>query len=114
VFACEQIRQEDHSLIRHKIIAYFKGTDAEPNLDEVAKRLGVNRSALISLLHGESPLDDLNGLTLKEAKGALKQFEGMALFAPSLEKAITEFNESRDQIREIEKLARGGGPPRGK
>ena len=72
------------------------------------------RSALLSLLHSERPLDDLTGLTLEEAKRVLKQFDGLAVFAPDLEKAIADFNETRRQIREIEKLARGGGSAGGK
>ena len=72
------------------------------------------RSALLSLLHSERPLDDLTGLTLEEAKRVLKQFDGLAVFAPDLEKAIADFNETRRQIREIKKLARGGGSAGGK
>jgi hypothetical protein len=92
-------------LIRHKIIDCFRGTDFEAGPEEVAKRLGLDKSALLSLLHTEMPLDDLAGLTINEAKRVLKQFEGMAVFAPDLEKVISEFDGTRDQIREIEKLA---------
>jgi hypothetical protein len=65
-------------------------------------------------LSSESPLDDVAGLTLKEARRVLKQFSGIPIFAPGLEKAIAEVDETRGQIREIEKLARGGGPAGGK
>lgn len=101
-------------MIRHKIIDCFRGTDSEVGPDEVAKRLGLDKSALLSLLHIESPLDDLAGLTINEAKRVLKQFAGMAVFTPAVEKVITEFDETRGQIREIEKLVRGDGSTGGK
>ena len=101
-------------MIRHKIIAYFKGTDAEPRLDEIVGRLGLDRFAVESLLHSEPPLDNLTGLTLEEAKRVLRQFEGLAVFEPELEKTIADFNETRRQIQEMEKLARDGGSTGGK
>jgi hypothetical protein len=101
-------------LIRYKIVEFFRGTDAEPNLDEVAKRLGLDRSDLLSQLNSEKPLDDVAGLTFKDAKRVLRQFDGLQIFAPDLENAITEVDETRAQIREIEKQARGGGSDSGK
>jgi hypothetical protein len=101
-------------LIRLKIIAYFKGTDAEPRLDEIAGRLGLDRAALESLMHSERPLDNLTGLTLEEARRVLRQFEGLAVFEPELQKTIADFNETRRQIHQMEKLARDGGSTSGK
>jgi hypothetical protein len=96
-------------LIRHRIIEGFRGTGAEPSLDEVAGRLGLDRSRLISLLHRESPLNDLAGLTLEEARRVLRQFPGMTVFASDLEKTIVDFDDARGQIHEIERAAKGGG-----
>ncbi len=96
-------------MIRHKIVDCFKGTDFDGDPDAVAKRLGLEKSAVLSMLRSEGPLDDLGGLKINEAKRVLRQFAGMAVFTPAVEKAITDFDETRGQIQEIEKQARGDG-----
>jgi hypothetical protein len=93
-------------LIRHKIIDCFRGTDFDAGPDAVAERLGLETSALLALLRSESSLDDLAGLRLSEAKRVLKHFAGMAVFTPAIEKAVSDYDEARDKIREFEKQAR--------
>ena len=100
-------------MIRQKIVDYFKGTQAEPRLEEVAAHLGMDRATLLKQLTREQPLSELAGLTLDEAGRVLNQFRGLAIFSPDIEKAIAEFSETRGKIQEIEKKAQGDGPPRG-
>jgi hypothetical protein len=100
-------------LIRLKIIEHFRGTKAEPHLDEVAARLSMDRSTLLMQLTNEQPLTELAGLTLDDARRVMSQFPGLAIFSPDIEKAIAEFSETRGQIQKIEKMARGGGSPSG-
>jgi len=80
----------------------------------VAGRLGLDGAALVTLLQNESPLDDLAGLTLDEAKRVIGRFKDMAIFTHDLEKAVLEFDQTRGQIHEIEKLSKGGGSVSGK
>jgi hypothetical protein len=103
-------------LIRQKIIEYFRGTDAEPTLDEVAARLGMTQSELLLQLANESPLTELHGLSMVETHRVVRQFAGLAIFSSDVEKDILEFTEARfaetrKKIKEIEQKAKGGKPP---
>lgn len=96
-------------MIRQKIIDCFKVAGGpEPVFDSVLKELGLDRSQLKSQLNNEPPLNDLAGLTLDKASQVVEQFKGHAIFGPDIEKAIVEFNQARQEIRDFEKRARDG------
>jgi hypothetical protein len=103
-------------LIRQKIIEHFRGTGAEPGLDEVAARLGLTQSELQLQLVSEPPLTEVYGLSMAEMQRIVRQFGGQVMFSSSIGKDILEFTEARlaetqAKIREIEQKAKGGKPP---
>ena len=98
-------------MIRDDILECYRGTGVEPDLDQVAARLGITREALLERLRREPPLENLAGLSIDEILRVLRQFGGLAVFAKDIEVTVieTRFVETREKIREFERRARDKG-----
>lgn len=96
-------------MIRRDIIQCFRGTESEPNLDQVAAVLGVTREALLIRLKNEPPIEDFAELSVEEVGRVIRQFAGLAVFTQEIETTVSRFIETRAKIREIERKARDKG-----
>ena len=98
-------------MIRDDIIECYRDTDGEPDLDQVAARLGSTREALLGRLRSEPPLENLAGLSMDEVLRVPFRFGGFAMFSQDIEKSVMEFvqarfAETREKIQEFERRAR--------
>lgn len=92
--------------IREFIVDKFKRAKKPLTLDEVAKRMHLNRKELENQLRDSEPLLNFRGLTPAKASKVIEFYGKGVIFGAELEWLIDEGKKSEDRLREFERKFR--------
>jgi hypothetical protein len=89
------------------IVDEFRDSGIPLTLDEIARKRGIERSAVDAQMRKADRISDFRGLTPDQAFKVLEFYGPGAIFDNSLERAIMEFQASKARLDEMDR--RGGG-----
>jgi hypothetical protein len=98
-------------MIRRTIVELFKRDGVPPSPEKVASEIGLSRSELTQRLAQEEKLDDLCGVSLKQAFELIEFYGPSALFTDAITENVQGAVLVKQKLNRIEEKKRGGNPP---